>query len=227
LEDFKRPRNSKLQKEFVIMADTILLSCPECNKQLRTPSNLQGKKIRCKACGHTFLAKAQDEGEHVQAGPGKGKAKAPAKKGPKSDLEPDFNPYAVTDTDLSTRCPHCAGEMESEDAVICLHCGYNTQTRERHEVKMTYHMTGTDVFLWLLPGIVCALVFFSLIGFIIFLIISLKDIVEANKEAWWVFGLKAMQVWGTVISLAIMFFCAKFAIRRLIQNPTPPERLKR
>jgi hypothetical protein len=209
------------------MADTILLSCPKCNKQLRTPANLQGKKIRCKACGHVFLAKADSQERPTQAGSAKGKAKGPAKKAAQSDLEPDFNPYAVTDVDLSTRCPHCAGEMESEDAVICLHCGYNTQTRDRVQMRTTYATTGFDIFLWLLPGIVCALVFFSFIGFIIFLVLWLKDIVEANKEAWWVFGLKAMQVWGTVFSLFIMFFCGRFAIKRLIMNPKPPERLKR
>lgn len=205
------------------MADTILISCPECNKQLRAPSNLLGKKIRCKACNHTFLARAPAGDEHV---PAKGKAKATAKQGPKSDLEPDFNPYAVTETDLTPRCPHCAGEMESEDAVICVHCGYNTMTRERVETRVVHETTGFDVFMWLLPGIVCALVFFAMIGFIVFLILWLKDIVEANKEAWWVFSLKAMQVWGTVFSLFIMFFCGRFAVKRLIFNNTPPERLK-
>jgi hypothetical protein len=35
-----------------------------------------------------------------------------------------------------------------------------------------------------------------------------------------------MQVWGTVFALFIIFFTGKFAIKRLIFNPKPPERLK-
>jgi hypothetical protein len=194
---------------------------------LRTPSNLQGKKIRCKACGHIFLAKALDARQNVQAASAKGNPKGPPKKVTNPDLEPDFNPYDVTDTDLSVRCPHCAGEMESEDAVICLHCGYNTQTRERHETRMTYHTTGGDVFLWLLPGIACALSFFLLIGCIVFLIVWMQPIADANKDAWWAFAPKATEVWGTILCLFVMFFCARFAIKRLILHPTPPERLKR
>jgi DNA-directed RNA polymerase subunit RPC12/RpoP len=40
------------------MATTIAVSCPECHKQIKAPPDLQGKKIRCKACGHVFLVKA-------------------------------------------------------------------------------------------------------------------------------------------------------------------------
>lgn len=204
------------------MADAILIACPECNKKLRTPSRLQGKKIRCKACGHTFTAQAGAAGQESDA-----VGKAPkTKAGKQADLHADFNPYAVTETDLSPRCPHCAAEMESADAIICLHCGYNTRTRERHQTKAVYYTTGMDYFIWLLPGIVCAIVVLGLIGFIVFLVLGLKDLVEANKDAWWVFGLKAMQVWGTVFALFAMFFAGKFAIRRLIFHPKPPERTR-
>jgi len=208
------------------MAEAILIACPECNKQLRMPAHLQGKKIRCKACGHTFTARANDKDEEVgPVAPAKGK-KAAAGKSPHPDFERDDTPYTVLDTDLAIRCPHCAAEMESEEAVVCIHCGYNRLDRERHKTKKTYETTGMDYFLWLLPGIVCALVVLAGAGFIVFLILGLKDVVEANKEAWWVFGLKAMQVWGTVISLFIMFFSGRFAIKRLIFHPVPPEKEK-
>jgi len=208
------------------MADAILISCPECHKQLRTPAHLQGKKIRCKSCGHAFTAKARGDRESDDdAGPAKGK-KGAAKKGPNPDYEADYNPYAVTETNLAARCPHCAAELESENAVICIHCGYDLQHRERHKTVKTYETTGMDYFLWLLPGVVCALMVLAGGGFIVFLVLWLKDIVEENKEAWWVFGLKAMQVWGSVFALFVMFFCGKFAIKRLIFHPVPPEREK-
>jgi hypothetical protein len=207
------------------MADAILIACPECHKTLRTPAHLQGKKIRCKACGHAFTARARGQADDDDAAPAKGK-KGAANKGPNPDYEADYNPYAVVETSFAARCPHCAAELESENAVICIHCGYNLQERERHKTVKTYETTGMDYFLWLLPGIICAIMVLAGAGFIVFLVLWLKEIVDANKEAWWVFGLKAMQVWGSVFSLFVMFFCGRFAIKRLIFHPVPPERVK-
>jgi hypothetical protein len=193
------------------MADSILLSCPECRKQLRAAATVHGKKIRCKSCGHVFTAK-------------KPEAKAaPAKQGGMQDLVADNNPYAVTDTDLAIRCPHCAGEMEEGD-ILCIHCGYNTQTRERHETRKVHERTGGDYVFWLLPGIVCVIVDLIMVGFILFLLIGpLRQIAKDNEEAWWNFGIGATRLWGTICSLGVMFFATMFAFRRLILNPTPPE----
>jgi hypothetical protein len=201
------------------MAEAILIACPECNKKLRTPANLQGKKIRCKSCSHVFIAKAMSGG-------GAQKGYDNVMKAPNPDFEVDKNPYAVVEDSFAIRCPHCAGEMESADATICLHCGYDRTIRERHKVVETYETTGMDYFMWLLPGIVCAVTVLVLIGFIVFLITSLAGVVEANKDEWWAFAPRAMSLWGTIFSLFIIFFCGRFAIRRLIFNPVPPERVK-
>ena len=40
------------------MPATMLITCPDCKKALKGPTELQGKKIRCKSCGHTFVVKA-------------------------------------------------------------------------------------------------------------------------------------------------------------------------
>ncbi len=205
------------------MADAILISCPECNKRLRTPPNLQGKKIRCKGCGHVFTAKALGSSKEDKAKSG---AKSTSRANDQ-DFKADLNPYTVLDTEFAYRCPHCAAEMESEDAIICLHCGYNTQTRERHHTRELYPTTGMDYFMWLLPGVACAVAVLALIGFIVFLYVWLGEIAEANKDAWWNFGIKASQVWGTVFSLFALFFAGKFAIKRLIFHPTPPEKIKK
>jgi hypothetical protein len=195
------------------MAEAILIACPECNKKLRTPAHLQGKKIRCKSCSHVFIAKAIQQTENVI-------------KAPNPEYEADYKPYDVLDTTFAVRCPHCAGEMESDDATICLHCGYDRTKRERHNVVATYETTGMDYFLWLLPGIVCAIMVLAMIGFIVFLVTALAGVVEANKDAWWAFAPRAMSVWGTIFSLFVIFFCGRFAIRRLIFNPVPQERIK-
>jgi hypothetical protein len=202
------------------MAEAILIACPECNKKLRTPANLQGKKIRCKSCSHVFIAKAMSDGA--------GKSHDNVMKAPNPDYEVDKNPYAVVEDSFAIRCPHCAGEMESENATVCLHCGYDRTVRERHKIIATYETTGMDYFMWLLPGIVCAVTVLLMIGFIVFLITSLRGVLDSYKgeEPWWAFGLRAMQLWGTIFSLFVIFFCGRFAIRRLIFNPVPPERIK-
>src|SRR5260370_868806 len=43
------------------------------------------------------------------------------------------------------------------DAVVCLHCGYNTMTRLRLSTRKVHDTTQGDYFLWLLPGFACAL----------------------------------------------------------------------
>ena len=161
------------------MASTIVISCPQCGKQMRAPAELVGKQVRCKECRHVFvlksapLAKSSPEpptkkpsGSAKEAKPigstAPSKGASPAKSAPSAAgstkaQSSDPKVYDVTDTDLMPRCPYCAKELETEHQVICLNCGYNTHTRERIEPKKTFATTGGDLFLWLLPGILAAI----------------------------------------------------------------------
>src|SRR5260370_29167221 len=47
--------------------------------------------------------------------------------------------------------------MESREAVVCLHCGYNTVTRQQGRTRKVEDQTAGVWFLWLLPGILCVL----------------------------------------------------------------------
>src|SRR6266849_1589559 len=111
------------------MASQILITCPECTNQLKGPADLQGKRIRCKACGHVFAVGAPAPSKSA-APPGKGsgvrapKAKPATPPPAKQEEEVAKNPYDLTEIKLATRCPQCAAEMESPDAVVCLNCGY-------------------------------------------------------------------------------------------------------
>jgi DNA-directed RNA polymerase subunit M/transcription elongation factor TFIIS len=212
--------------EVVIMANLIAFACPDCEKEIKAPAEIEGKKIRCKACGATFTAKSQSVKAAKAPKAAPAKPAEPPKKQIDDDLEADPNPYGVDKLDLTPRCPHCAAEMESEDSVICLSCGYNTSTRMRVESRRIHRTTGGDIFLWLLPGIICAIMVFVMIGFIVFLFVSLGAVLEGNENAWWAFGPRAMKLWGTIFSLFVIFFCARFAIKRLILHPKPPEREK-
>jgi hypothetical protein len=120
-----------------------------------------------------------------------------------------------------TRCPHCANAMEDED-VVCLHCGYNTVTRTQARTRKVRHISGFDVFLWLLPGIACALAVITLLAVDIVYCIFINEWVD--QEAWYSFvGSLGMKIWLVVPTLYIMYLATRFAIKRLILDNRPPE----
>jgi hypothetical protein len=140
----------------------------------------------------------------------------------------DRNPYGITELDLTPRCPFCAKEMESEDAVICLHCGYNTRTRQHGATKRTYANTGSDIFKWMLPGIFCVVGIVALVGCICYLWLGLPDPNnEKIKEEWWKEFIRPAQVWGSILAGAFIFGLGVFAVNRLVLHPTPPETEKK
>jgi len=213
------------------MATPILLVCPECGKQIKAPENVLGKKVRCKFCQAAFVAKkGTDKPSSVTAKKpaakppaGKPAPAKPAKPAHDDEEEEDANPYGMVDTSLSARCPDCANEMD-EGAIICLVCGYNTQTRERYQTLKTFGNTGFDKFVWLLPGIVCALVLFATIGFDIWYLMKIGDMTEGS-DAFYVYmwAHHGIKTWVIIISLFIIFFTGRFAIKRLIINYARPE----
>lgn len=234
------------------MPATITIACPECDKQMKAPAAAEGKKVRCKACGAVFVAVVDvedveeiDEVEEVPAPrpgkkappppPKKAPAPPPARKGPpaaanskKPATDDEDSPYGLTFEDLSARCPECANLMESEDAKVCLYCGFNTETRERSRTRKVKEQTGLDVFLWLLPGILSALAVVLMVAWIIIhwgpLINWMGLDPEKDKETW-IFMVVALytKIWTTVILAFLIFNAGYFAIRRLAINYKPPE----
>ena len=215
--------------------------CPHCRKAGKGPIELEGKYIRCRSCKRSFLVKLPAQAKATQPTPegpatyafaGEGSAarqeEAPLRVLPVMDEEEESsNPYGVTDLDERRRCPYCADLMEEED-VICLNCGYNTQTRMHIRTERTYANTPGDVFLWLLPGIACVVGIFFTIGFDFFWWFFLEPY-------WWTpmddfFGFKSfsrgLKVWEVVMSLFVIWYLGKFAFKRLILHPTPPEMKK-
>jgi len=213
------------------MADKIKIPCPECDRTMLGTEEVLGKKVKCKNCGAVFVAAAAKD---KAAKPGKDKAPAarpaakaapaakpkPAKSKP-ADEDEDANPYGVTDLDLSPRCPECANEMESAEAVICLTCGYNTQTRTRFKIKKVEETTGMDVFLWLLPGIACAVGVVAL--FIFNLLFDLYADEWLEKEWYSFLAHGSIKMWMGIISCFIAYGLGYFAVKRLIFNNQPPE----
>jgi hypothetical protein len=137
-------------------------------------------------------------------------------------------PYELEFFSLAPRCPYCAGELESEETVVCLNCGYNRQTRIRPDLKRTIAITSADRFKWRFPAGLCIVGCVALIGLIVYLWLILDAKVSASpiappeeaEDAGWVFPLRC---WGSIFSLFAIWFMGKFAFYRLIQHPQPPE----
>jgi DNA-directed RNA polymerase subunit RPC12/RpoP len=213
------------------MATTILITCPECKKQVKGPATLVGKKVRCKACDHTFMVTAAPTQKAVPQAKST-KTKAPATAEDLDSDEREKNPYQITDVSLTYRCPQCAAEMPSQDAIICLNCGYNTQTRQRMRTIKTYAHTPLDWILWLAPGVLCVIAVVLVAGFIVFLWVpvGLPTVHAKNKDAWWscendLFNYQ--QIWGSFIAALGGWVALKFAFKRLVLHPRPPEKYKR
>ncbi|MFQ3651921.1 MAG: hypothetical protein SNJ75_16485 [Gemmataceae bacterium] len=233
------------------MPATITIACPKCDKQMKAPAEAEGKKVRCKGCGAVFVAvvaeEELDEVDEVEEVPARKPSKkapaAPAKKAPpavakkatasppaaaKKAQEDEDGAYGLTYEDLSARCPECANKMASEDAKICLYCGFNVETRERARTRKVKEQTPLDIFLWLLPGIVCALAVIAMIAWIIIhwgpLIHWLGLDPEKDKDTWLFMAVALYtKIWTTVILCFLIFKAGYFAIHRLVFNYMPPE----
>ncbi len=149
--------------------------------------------------------------------------------------DPDAPKQYTVQQDESTlpRCPFCAMEMESTEALICLNCGYNTRTRQRPEVRHVYAPTFGEYFLWLLPGILCVLI---MIGLLVWYIIFWTHIEGWMEDSWFEdekgppptylagLGPGFCRLYLFLITAAIYVPLVRFSIKRLIKNPKPRER---
>jgi hypothetical protein len=238
-----------------LMAGAISLTCPKCGKKVTVRAELEGKKIRCKECKTVYPVTAS-------AGQGRSKNQAKAKTTQPAPVNPpllggtgdDSNPYGVTDHQQGYRCPVCANEMEGPEAIICLHCGFNTQTREASRTRHIISTTGEDKFVWLLPGILAVIAIPVMIVIWVLYHFCLPYWIFGDKwdevidlpridgsrnklagderlgpEVWpgysYLFHY-GVEVWLIVAFLFLTFLCTKFAIQRLILHPEPPEKEK-
>jgi hypothetical protein len=211
------------------MADKVPIICPECAKQFQVPPDIVGRKIRCKNCGKAFIAK-----QAVDLGLGQKKEEAATFSiKDDDDDEDDGKPYEVTSVDLAPRCPSCANELESETAKVCLHCGFNLETRTTAEKRRVKDVTGGDIFIHLLPGILAAVGFFISMGIMLYAIAdrmylalnpdAMKEAFNGQPEQWQLNCCNCCTLWTAIICMWLMYVSGKFAIKRLIYQTKPPE----
>jgi predicted Zn finger-like uncharacterized protein len=226
---------------------TATVTCPECRKTFKGKIELDGKKVRCPRCQEIFRvrlgetlkvdlggaeareaikAAKQSQPEPQAAPPPEPAAAAPAPPSAPS-LDDDWanednpNPYGVTTIDLRPRCPNCANPLESDEAVVCLHCGYNTQTRAAIRLKKTVETTTGDRLTWLMPGLLALGGMIALILLSLFYCVALPAILGDSFLVH-----ESLRMWLTLILLGAMWPLGRYAMNRLVFNPTPPEKVK-
>src|SRR5579884_1154922 len=225
--------------------DTVTVVCPECDSKMKVAEEKLGRKVRCKECDETFVAKASGKKKAPAKSapkPAKPAAKpaatditaAPKPEAPKppagAEGEEDSSAYGLTEERLGKRCPHCAGEMEEED-IICLECGYNLETREHGKTRKVKDVTSQDAFMWLLPGILAAagclfMVSWAVSNFI-FHYTRTPDYWKARSSDYPKFYENlslCCVIWFNMFLFFGAWKAGKFAYKRLVENPKPPER---
>jgi hypothetical protein len=208
---------------------------------MTVPDNLRGKKVRCKGCGGAIRVPAAGVDTRVRTEQAQAKATADAASMVEDDAK---NPYGVTETSLAPRCPHCAYELDPPDSRICLHCGYDMVRRQRQPSIVTHEHSGGDWFKWLFPGIMCVLAIFAIVGGALYYHYGLPYQVLKDKEAdalledrLAVFQKEdtefsaymfhpGIEVWFAVMGLWLIYKCGRFAVKRLILNYRPPEKVR-
>jgi drug/metabolite transporter (DMT)-like permease len=108
--------------------------------------------------------------------------------------------------------------MPTAEAIICLNCGYNTQTRTHTTTKRTFHVTPKDIMAWRLPGIVCAVVVLLAFMLICFLWLGASRL---SPDAWW--AALGVKIYGSFAAGFVMWIAGTFAYKRLVVHPNPPE----
>jgi predicted Zn finger-like uncharacterized protein len=213
------------------MPARITVVCPECKKAIHADADVAGKKVRCKQCGNVFRASpAPPTGAIARSPAGKPPPKPAVAPVVPDEDEDDANPYQVAGEGRSDvrLCPECAFEMESPDAIVCLKCGYNTITRQRLAFRKVHDTTGFDYFMWLAPGIVCAVGALLIIVLDVLYCVLVRAGTQGGNKArdglmTLFFASGAVKMWVSIACIAAVFFMGKFAYKRLLVNPTPPE----
>jgi hypothetical protein len=220
------------------MSSPVDMKCPGCEKVLRVPPAVFGKKIKCKHCAHAFVV--PDPAAKAARAPAKPAASPPPPPPPAKSpfLDDDEGPakIEVIQEEDTARCPHCAKELDPPDAAVCIHCGFNNITRKKAETKKVWAPTLEDWVKHLWPGVTALSI---VIGWIVFDIISLvrmrewlegsflemDEVDAAGQKRYFVApGFFIAVIW--MASLVISVPAAKFAYRRLVKEYRPPEKVK-
>lgn len=191
--------------------------CPACKKRFKGKPELAGKKIKCPECHEPFVVPSADAPPPIPLEKPKPKAVQNA------DVEApkDEGAYGVGRIDTAPRCPNCAKEMLSAEAVICVHCGYNTLTRVHGETKKLIAISGEEHFLYLLPTLISATMFVLCVILLVAWSTLMVEWLTGTKWAWLVH--ESIRMWLTIAMLGLLWGLGYYSFNTLVLAPKPPE----
>jgi hypothetical protein len=213
------------------MSDAVsVVACPFCDKQFRIQAKSLGAKLRCKGCEQIFTAEAVPSKNPSPRSPkpvppaGK-KTESPPKKNA-DDEEEEGGAYGAIQEQEPPRCPNCVQELESENQVICLNCGFNNKTRTLNRVKKVQHKDFVDYLKWHAYPIVCTIIFIITAVLLILYYVRYRQWAIDNRAedtVAWLLSNQVSQIYIWVAALTIFWKCGKPAVTRFIFHPHPPE----
>jgi len=104
----------------------INVACDKCSQKFAAPDKLAGKAVRCPKCSNPIRIPARGGGPAQQTA----QQPAPQQQSAMDDL---FDEAGIESTAPGgIRCPSCFVPMQPS-AVMCVSCGFNTQTGEKTE----------------------------------------------------------------------------------------------
>ncbi|MFO0801720.1 MAG: hypothetical protein U0791_01170 [Gemmataceae bacterium] len=234
------------------MPATLDVSCPECEKAIKVPAELEGKKVKCKGCETIFVIAAPKKAKATKPAaksPPPPPPKPPEPEKPKSpflDEEDEDNlpagvapkPMEVIREEDAPRCPHCAKELDPPDAAVCKSCGFNNKTRVKHETKRVIESDASDWASHLAPGIIAAVLAIGMIVVDVVCWVNMKGWMEGGAlekseknpvtgDVEYFVKPGAFIAFIIFASLFIIIPGARFAFRRLVLNVKPEEKVKK
>jgi len=124
------------------------------------------------------------------------------------------------------RCPNCVQELESEDQVICLNCGFNNRTRTLNRVKRIQHKGFVDYLKWYAYPIFCTIMIVITASLLVLYYVRYRSWAIDNRAedtVAWLLANQVSQIYIWVAALTVFWKCGKPAVMRFIVNPHPPE----
>ena len=115
--------------------------------------------------------------------------------------------------------------MANEKAFICVHCGYNTLTREVGKLERTYSLTFEEQLKHLSlpwPGVAVA---FALILFLIWFCIVYPTIFRQGWKSW-LLGSEPIRLFLTIFTISFIYKSGYPGLHKIIFEPKPKERKK-
>jgi hypothetical protein len=220
---------------------------------MRVPSDLEGKKIRCKGCEQILVVSAaraakpaaKPAAKAAKAADGAKPSPPPPAEKPKSpfldeddDDEMNPNPMGVIKEDDVARCPHCAKELDPPDAIVCTNCGFNNKTREKFNTRKTIAPEANDWINHLGPGIIALVIAVGLIVTDILVLVNMKDWIAGSAleledkdpvtgATRYIIkpGAFIAMIWA--FSIVVIIPAGRFAFRRLALDYKPEEKVKK